>query len=104
MFHIYVLFYTSWGILTYLDRVFKHILLAEIYTKKFWFLQQKFSQVFVTFCSISSKLLLADFLQVGDIWEGLQPIWGIYKSNISLPKLGNTYPLLLFSFSHIKQA
>jgi hypothetical protein len=29
-----------------------------------------FSQVFVTFCSISSKLLLADFLQVGDIWEG----------------------------------
>jgi len=43
------------------------MLLAEIYTENFWFLQQNFSQFFVTYCSISNKLLLADFLQVGDI-------------------------------------
>jgi hypothetical protein len=61
---------------------------------------QKFSQVLSLFVAFSSKLLLADFLQVGDIWEGYSP-FGASTSQISTSQNWVTNTLFFSSHSYI---
>jgi hypothetical protein len=84
MFFISVYFHTSFGILTYLNSVFQHIILADFYTEKFWFVLTKNFPRFWSFLQLFQQVLLAVFLQICTKEEVLQPIWGAKTSKSNL--------------------